>query len=103
MSGTNLVFVGTGAIGLPMAVQLMKTGHPVIGVDPVPAARDRASAAQRLGDQGGELGVATMTTTTRVAGASVNRPTIRTPAADARSRAAGTGSTPITGWPVFIS
>ena len=27
MTGTNVVFVGTGAIGLPMAVRLAGTGH----------------------------------------------------------------------------
>jgi 3-hydroxyisobutyrate dehydrogenase len=42
---SSVVFVGTGAIGLPMAVQLVRTGHAVTGVDPVPAAQDRAAAA----------------------------------------------------------
>ncbi len=41
-------------------------------------------------------GVATMTITTAAAGALVNRATVRTPAAAARSWAAGNGSTPVT-------
>jgi len=45
MTGTNVVFVGTGTIGLPMAVRLAGTGHTVTGVDPVPAAQERAAAA----------------------------------------------------------
>jgi 3-hydroxyisobutyrate dehydrogenase/putative dehydrogenase len=40
-----VVFVGTGAIGLPMAIQLVKAGHQVTGVDPFPAAQERAAAA----------------------------------------------------------
>jgi 3-hydroxyisobutyrate dehydrogenase len=40
-----VVFVGTGAIGLPMAIQLVKAGHEVTGVDPFPAAQERAAAA----------------------------------------------------------
>ena len=43
MSATSVVFVGTGAIGLPMAVQLVKAGHEVTGVDPFPAAQERAA------------------------------------------------------------
>lgn len=45
MSATSVVFVGTGAIGLPMAIQLVKAGHEVTGVDPFPAAQERAAAA----------------------------------------------------------
>ena len=45
MSATSVVFVGTGAIGLPMAVQLVKAGHEVTGVDPFPAAQERAATA----------------------------------------------------------
>ena len=45
MSATSVLFVGTGAIGLPMAVQLVKAGHEVTGVDPFPAAQERAAAA----------------------------------------------------------
>lgn len=45
MSNPSVVFVGTGAIGLPMAARLVSAGYPVTGVDPVPAARDRAAAA----------------------------------------------------------
>lgn len=45
MSATSVVFVGTGAIGLPMAIQLVKAGHQVTGVDPFPAAQERAAAA----------------------------------------------------------
>ena len=44
MSNPSVVFVGIGAIGLPMASQLVAAGYPVIGVDPVPAARERARA-----------------------------------------------------------
>jgi 3-hydroxyisobutyrate dehydrogenase-like beta-hydroxyacid dehydrogenase len=45
MSATSVLFVGTGAIGLPMAIQLVKAGHEVTGVDPFPAAQERAAAA----------------------------------------------------------
>lgn len=45
MGATRVVFVGTGAIGLPMAVQLVEAGHEVTGVDPFPAAQERAAAA----------------------------------------------------------
>ena len=45
MSATSVLFVGTGAIGLPMAIQLVKAGHQVTGVDPFPAAQERAAAA----------------------------------------------------------
>ena len=41
---TTLTFVGIGAIGLPMAAQLAAAGHRVTGVDPFPAAHERASA-----------------------------------------------------------
>ena len=41
---TTLTFVGIGAIGLPMAAQLVAAGHCVTGVDPFPAAHERASA-----------------------------------------------------------
>jgi 3-hydroxyisobutyrate dehydrogenase-like beta-hydroxyacid dehydrogenase len=40
-----VAFVGLGAIGLPMATQLAAGGYRVIGVDPFPAARERAIAA----------------------------------------------------------
>ncbi|HXH34783.1 MAG TPA: NAD-binding protein [Plantibacter sp.] len=39
----KLTFVGIGAIGLPMAVQLAAAGFAVTGVDPFPAAHERAS------------------------------------------------------------
>lgn len=42
---TTLTFVGIGAIGLPMATQLVAAGHSVTGVDPFPAAHERAAAA----------------------------------------------------------
>lgn len=41
---SSITFVGIGAIGLPMAVQLARSGHDVVGVDPFPAARERAIA-----------------------------------------------------------
>jgi 3-hydroxyisobutyrate dehydrogenase len=41
----SVVFVGIGAIGLPMAAQLAAADHPVTAVDPVPEAHDRARAA----------------------------------------------------------
>ncbi|SMQ72769.1 3-hydroxyisobutyrate dehydrogenase/putative dehydrogenase [Plantibacter sp. VKM Ac-1784] len=41
---TTLTFVGIGAIGLPMAAQLVAAGHCVTGVDPFPTAHERASA-----------------------------------------------------------
>ncbi|MGK9149109.1 NAD(P)-dependent oxidoreductase [Plantibacter flavus] len=43
---TALTFVGIGAIGLPMATQLAGAGYGVTGVDPFPAAHERAAAAQ---------------------------------------------------------
>ncbi|WP_369045460.1 NAD(P)-dependent oxidoreductase [Sinomonas sp. P10A9] len=54
-SQEHLVFVGIGAIGLPMARRLVDAGFSVTGVDPVPAAHDRARAAgitpvERLSD-----------------------------------------------------
>lgn len=42
---TSITFVGIGAIGLPMAAQLVRAGHDVTGVDPMPAAKERASTA----------------------------------------------------------
>ena len=44
-STTRIVFVGTGAIGLPMAQRLVGAGYDVTGVDPFEAARDRAALA----------------------------------------------------------
>jgi 3-hydroxyisobutyrate dehydrogenase len=41
---TSITFVGIGAIGLPMAAQLVQAGHCVAGVDPMPAASGRAAA-----------------------------------------------------------
>lgn len=45
MTASSITFVGTGAIGLPMATLLAQAGHQVTGVDPFPAARERAVAA----------------------------------------------------------
>ncbi|GAA1159781.1 NAD(P)-dependent oxidoreductase [Streptomyces hebeiensis] len=42
---SSVVFVGVGAIGLPMALRLSSAGHNVTGVDPLPAAQERAQAA----------------------------------------------------------
>jgi len=39
---STITFVGTGAIGLPMAVQLARSGHTVVAVDPFEGARQRA-------------------------------------------------------------
>lgn len=41
----NIAFVGIGAIGLPMAARLVAAGHEVTGIDPFPAARERAATA----------------------------------------------------------
>lgn len=41
---TAITFVGIGAIGLPMTVQLVRAGHMVSGVDPMPTARHRAAS-----------------------------------------------------------
>ncbi|KWF36143.1 NAD(P)-dependent oxidoreductase [Burkholderia pseudomultivorans] len=38
----NVTFVGIGAIGLPMALQIQRAGHRVTGVDLSPHARDAA-------------------------------------------------------------
>jgi 3-hydroxyisobutyrate dehydrogenase len=38
-------FIGLGNMGLPMAANLLKAGHQVIGFDVVPAAREAAAAA----------------------------------------------------------
>ena len=40
-------FIGVGAIGLPMAMQIRQAGHVVVGMDVVPAARANAQA-QRI-------------------------------------------------------
>jgi 3-hydroxyisobutyrate dehydrogenase-like beta-hydroxyacid dehydrogenase len=45
MPGSAVNFVGIGAIGLPMAARLVGAGHPTTGVDPHPAAIERARAA----------------------------------------------------------
>jgi len=42
---TSITFVGVGAIGLPMATQLVRAGHTVTGVDPMPVAVERGAAA----------------------------------------------------------
>lgn len=42
---STLTFVGTGAIGLPMAQRLSEAGHSVTGVDPFEAARVRGRDA----------------------------------------------------------
>jgi 3-hydroxyisobutyrate dehydrogenase len=42
---STVTFVGIGAIGLPMARRLVDAGHDTTGVDLLPAARERASAA----------------------------------------------------------
>ena len=52
---TALTFVGIGAIGLPMALQLARAGYEVTGVDPAVGARERAAdggiaAAARITD-----------------------------------------------------
>jgi 3-hydroxyisobutyrate dehydrogenase/putative dehydrogenase len=40
----NVAFVGLGAIGLPMAVQIQRAGHRVIGIELAEASRARAAA-----------------------------------------------------------
>jgi 3-hydroxyisobutyrate dehydrogenase len=45
MTELAVTFVGTGAIGLPMARRLVDAGHRTTGVDRLPAALDRAVAA----------------------------------------------------------
>ncbi|MDK4199328.1 NAD(P)-dependent oxidoreductase [Pseudomonas sp. HR1] len=40
----NVAFVGLGAIGLPMAVQIQHAGHRVIGIELSEASRERAAA-----------------------------------------------------------
>lgn len=42
MTNFQVAFIGVGAIGLPMATRIAAAGYPVTGVDPFPAARDRA-------------------------------------------------------------
>ncbi len=42
---TRVAFLGLGHMGLPMALNLAKAGHEVIGFDVVPAAIDAARAA----------------------------------------------------------
>ena len=39
---TRIAFLGLGNMGAPMAANLVKAGHTVVGFDPVPAALDRA-------------------------------------------------------------
>ncbi|MHB9756597.1 NAD(P)-dependent oxidoreductase [Streptomyces sp. BYX5S] len=45
MNSSPLVFVGIGAIGLPMAARIAAAGHTVTGVDPAPTAAERAQEA----------------------------------------------------------
>ncbi|WP_306322114.1 MULTISPECIES: NAD(P)-dependent oxidoreductase [unclassified Streptomyces] len=45
MTPSPLVFVGIGAIGLPMAARIAAAGHTVTGVDTAPGAADRAKEA----------------------------------------------------------
>lgn len=40
----NVAFIGLGAIGLPMALQIQRAGHPVLGVELSEAGRERAAA-----------------------------------------------------------
>lgn len=40
----NVTFIGMGAIGLPMAIQIREAGHTVTGVEPFEANRTRAAA-----------------------------------------------------------
>ncbi|MFJ9180624.1 NAD(P)-dependent oxidoreductase [Streptomyces sp. NPDC102360] len=49
MNASPLVFVGIGAIGLPMAARIAAAGHDVTGVDPAPAAAIRAKEAGLTG------------------------------------------------------
>lgn len=44
MSST-IVFIGLGAIGLPMAESIARAGLPVLGVEPSPEGRERAATA----------------------------------------------------------
>ena len=46
---TALTFVGIGAIGLPMAIQLHRAGYEVTGIDPAVGARERAASAGLTG------------------------------------------------------
>ncbi|SEB70913.1 3-hydroxyisobutyrate dehydrogenase [Paramicrobacterium humi] len=65
---SNVTFVGIGAIGLPMAVQLSKSGHTVTGVDPFAGARERAvesgiDAVESIADAPGAETVVVMVAT----------------------------------------
>ena len=40
----TIAFLGLGHMGGPMAVNLIKAGHTVVGFDPVPAAVEAAKA-----------------------------------------------------------
>lgn len=42
---SNIAFLGLGHMGLPMAINLHKAGHTIVGFDVVPAAIDAARAA----------------------------------------------------------
>ncbi|MCR2816750.1 NAD(P)-dependent oxidoreductase [Microbacterium jiangjiandongii] len=42
---SKVAFVGLGAIGLPMAQSIVRAGMPLVGVEPAPAGRERATAA----------------------------------------------------------
>ena len=41
---SRIAFLGLGNMGMPMAINLAKAGHEVIGFDIVPAARDAFEA-----------------------------------------------------------
>jgi len=40
----RIAFIGLGHMGLPMAINLVKAGHDVLGYDPVPSALEAAAA-----------------------------------------------------------
>ncbi|KAA5828382.1 NAD(P)-dependent oxidoreductase [Saccharopolyspora hirsuta] len=68
MSAPSLAFVGVGAIGLPMAQRLVAAGYPTTGVDALPSAVERATAAgvpavAKLADVPGVSVVAVMVAT----------------------------------------
>jgi len=59
---TKIGFIGLGNMGLPMARNLLKSGHEVQGADVVPSARDAAAAdgltlAQSNTDAAGSAGI----------------------------------------------
>src|SRR5690242_1567192 len=70
---TTVTFAGLGRMGLPMALNLLKTGHRVYGHDVLPEARTRAAAQglEVVDDPAGAIADSDMVVTMLPAGSDV--------------------------------